>query len=516
MMLYDITIIWDPSLEEDFDHYLVQRGPAAVGPWETVGTTKKSAFLDKDLPAGTYYYRIIAVDKLLNQSTPSTPIAKTAPMDITAPPAPTFARAYRSDDLETTTVIWGDVPSEDLKGYVVYRDIGDGAGPWVHVLTSSSKFKDSEIPPFVNANGHTYLTYYIASYDKFFNVSVAIAATPALLKMPTVTGHKAVVDYLAISIYFSRPRPETPTITTFKMLAAPATTGIYYWAGNMVGGIFVASTIPFPGTSMQASGYWASGAFVPFASGSNYLIGVAFDALTGPQAGFVLVSIPTYMTDAIAPSAPNDVYAELDKDTDTVYSTWAHDYPDDLLEFHIWIWIASVWYYHGRSKTNTYALRNASKLGDTIYIGVKAVDRSGNMSGLASSNKVSFTLEVVPISIVQFTGVTSLIKGFYNLNNTVPTDSAIISLNWHHVRSLYPGFKAYVLFETRVGSGTPWIPTFSLSEDAILEITEDNKATVYIFPTSGVKVAWAVGILDCKGIIRFDTVNTKTLVMIFP
>ena len=69
-----IQITWSPNPESDIASYIVQSAPATTGPWTTAGTVAGTVYAFTD-PGGTAstYYRLIAVDTLSNQSTPSAP-----------------------------------------------------------------------------------------------------------------------------------------------------------------------------------------------------------------------------------------------------------------------------------------------------------------------------------------------------------------------------------------------------------------------------------------------------------
>ncbi|ODS39774.1 MAG: hypothetical protein A7315_02860 [Candidatus Altiarchaeales archaeon WOR_SM1_79] len=77
----EIRIEWSPNPETDLAGYIVQRSLNSDGPWQNLTTVGKdrTSFTDSGLESDTtYYYRIIAIDNVVNLSPPSqTASAKT-------------------------------------------------------------------------------------------------------------------------------------------------------------------------------------------------------------------------------------------------------------------------------------------------------------------------------------------------------------------------------------------------------------------------------------------------------
>ncbi len=172
---------------------------------------KKPSYTDKDMPVGFYYYIIYAVDKRENYSDPTDPVLKYSPTDITAPATPTGLIARRNAGFESVDLKWNDVEDENLKGYIVSRTLNPrvGSPTWVVVaLTSSSKYKDTEIPLDNDATlRQTEIAYVVQSYDKSRNVSTSTAAT-YIFTIPMLQGFRTSLDYLSINVFWDTPLPE--------------------------------------------------------------------------------------------------------------------------------------------------------------------------------------------------------------------------------------------------------------------------------------------------------------------
>ncbi len=64
-----VTVHWIRNTEPDFDHYLVWRGPDYEGPYEKLGGTVETDFVDGTAVNGTtYFYAVSAVDREGNES----------------------------------------------------------------------------------------------------------------------------------------------------------------------------------------------------------------------------------------------------------------------------------------------------------------------------------------------------------------------------------------------------------------------------------------------------------------
>ncbi len=74
----DVEVAWDANLELDLDHYRLERDTTAVFGVGTVSVdVATEEHLDSGLSAGTYYYRVLAVDAGANESAPSDTVSVT-------------------------------------------------------------------------------------------------------------------------------------------------------------------------------------------------------------------------------------------------------------------------------------------------------------------------------------------------------------------------------------------------------------------------------------------------------
>lgn len=178
---------------------------------QLAGTTTRGYYKDQEMPVGFYYYVIYTVDKEENYSDPTDVIQKFSPQDITPPPTPTGLTGRRTAGYNAVELTWNEIEEYDLKGYIVRRTLNPYAGTptWETIaLTSSNKFKDSDIPRNYDATyQRTDVAYYIEAYDKSGNVSGSTAATP-IFEIPAITGVRVSLDYLSLNIYWDEPMPE--------------------------------------------------------------------------------------------------------------------------------------------------------------------------------------------------------------------------------------------------------------------------------------------------------------------
>jgi hypothetical protein len=173
--------------------------------------TSKPSYTDKDMPVGFYYYVVYAVDKRENYSDPTDPLLKYSPTDVIPPTTPTGLIARRNSAFDAVDLKWNDIEDENLKGYIVSRTLNPRAGTptWeVIALTSSSKYKDTEIPLDNDATlRQTEIAYYVQAYDKSGNVSASTAAT-YIFTIPLLQGIRTSLDFLSINVFWDLPLPE--------------------------------------------------------------------------------------------------------------------------------------------------------------------------------------------------------------------------------------------------------------------------------------------------------------------
>jgi len=286
--------------------------------------TSATAFEDKGLPAGFYYYVVYAVDKSGNYSNPSNLIIKTAPENIIAPAQPTGLTVQRTDDLRAMDIFWNANTEEDLKGYIVYRSF-DGLTYDVIALqgSTSNNYKDTRIPAKMDTDSNTTpVIYAVSAYNKSFIESVPAGPTTPL-EVPILAGLRGIIDYLAINVYWDYNKPEDG-ITAYEL---------YYRKVGDVSWTFV-GTANYPQTGYRIGG--------PLLEGETYEIGIVVQPYTGTTAYLqplpIPISIPIFEKDTTRPISPEWLEADLDPENNRMFISWRRiKIDDDFLHYAIWM-----------------------------------------------------------------------------------------------------------------------------------------------------------------------------------
>lgn len=169
--------------------------------FKLVDKPRTSFYADRELPTGTYYYKIRVIDTMGNESAFSAVVTKTAPMDAVAPAVPTGLIARRFDDYAGVKLNWNHSADTDLRGYLVWRTF-DGLTWNIIAKISKNEYKDNDIPLGRDALYRcTYVTYAISSYDRDNNQSVSTSPTDTFI-IPDIKGVSILEDYLSLNVYW--------------------------------------------------------------------------------------------------------------------------------------------------------------------------------------------------------------------------------------------------------------------------------------------------------------------------
>ena len=175
--------------------------------WSLSGKTKNTVYVDRDIPVGSYYYKVRAVDKMGNEGDFTGIITKTSPPDTTAPSTPTGFTARRLDNLSGVKLAWNVNTEEDIRGYILWRTY-DGVDWHIAAKTNRNEYKDDDMPRSDDEHYRcTFVAYALAAYDKYNNTSVSTAATDIFI-IPLIQSIYVTVDYLSLNVYWRRPLPE--------------------------------------------------------------------------------------------------------------------------------------------------------------------------------------------------------------------------------------------------------------------------------------------------------------------
>jgi len=158
---------WTKSVENDFQFYRLYRSVNTVTSFSVISETTQNEYLDRFLDYdSTYYYYLVAVDNVGNESSP-TNIVDVQPLNISAPQPPSFLVASAiNNPLENKKFInlsWLPPDAGDLDYFKVYR----GISPNFEVNKSSlidSTFFGTYFDNFVNMNKRYY--YKVTSVDR--------------------------------------------------------------------------------------------------------------------------------------------------------------------------------------------------------------------------------------------------------------------------------------------------------------------------------------------------------------
>lgn len=117
-----IALTWVPPTDTDVQSYRVARAPADTGPYTELDiplVQGDSTARIRGVPAGrVFWYRLTAVDRTGNVSTPSPSVVAEVP-DLTPPPVPTAVAGTADSGL--VRLSWHPSVAADLRGYRIYR-----------------------------------------------------------------------------------------------------------------------------------------------------------------------------------------------------------------------------------------------------------------------------------------------------------------------------------------------------------------------------------------------------------
>ena len=504
MASYDITVIWDPNTEPDFDFYRIYRGLVSGGPYELIGQTKSNAFIDKDIPEGnTLYYVLRAIDKQGNQSGYSSEIIKTSPPDVTPPAAPTNLRARGLDDWSGVELFWYGSGIQDVKGYIIYRTY-DGLSYDIIATTTKPYYKDTNIPLGIDPTyACTFVAYYVASYDKYFNQSVALGPTGTFI-IPLLQKPRASIDYLSLNIIWAEPRPED------------GVTSVTVWYKKKTDVAWVnAGTADYPTSKFRIDG--------PLLENTEYDVALTVNATIYKQVNWLRVVMPLYESDTIPPTSPDLFIARADPDNDRVFLTWRRlAIDDDFLHYQIYVALSGQPIkIVGKTSDNNFTLNNAhAYVGDSslIHFQIKAVDRARNLSSATITT-------TVPWYDVLFSGGNEYLPGWITPSqqkikgNNYYASNISVSLTWNDNARESPGFKSYVLLNrVAAKSQVPRNMFSAWTRDMIIkETASSNQLTLYINQPPYAAGAYTdsnyfmIGVLDKYGYIHFSTLGTVAI-----
>ncbi len=173
-----VTVTWDANTEDDLRGYRVRRALSGDGPFELVGDSADTFFIDHGLTDGVrYYYAITAYDAAGLESEYSV-LASAVAADSVAPAAPAAVTAadVAGDESGAVVIAWSASETADTVGYRLYRDGVEIAD------TTGLTYTDTGL-----TEGATY-RYTVAAYDEVPNLgeqSEPAAASPADDVAPT-------------------------------------------------------------------------------------------------------------------------------------------------------------------------------------------------------------------------------------------------------------------------------------------------------------------------------------------
>jgi fibronectin type 3 domain-containing protein len=125
-----VLLLWDVSPDPDTSAYNVYRSDTLEGEYALMNDepipVEVASYLDSGMARGRpWFYAVSAVDDAGNES-PRCGSETIIPTD-TQPPAQVSGLAYKvHPERREVTVRWNAAPEDDLRGYMLYRRLGDG------------------------------------------------------------------------------------------------------------------------------------------------------------------------------------------------------------------------------------------------------------------------------------------------------------------------------------------------------------------------------------------------------
>lgn len=184
----DVTVTWTASTDASgVAGYRVHRGTTADFTPDNdstlAGQVTGTAFTDQDLTAGTYYYKVIAVDVAGNLS-PASAAAQAVVPDLTAPTSPTGLIGVVSGD--AVALSWtASADAVGVTGYRVYRGVSadfavDDDGVTLVGEATDTALEDAGLTP------GTYF-YRVLAVDAAGNASELSSAVDVTIATPDLT-----------------------------------------------------------------------------------------------------------------------------------------------------------------------------------------------------------------------------------------------------------------------------------------------------------------------------------------
>ncbi|WP_354576115.1 LamG-like jellyroll fold domain-containing protein [Frigoribacterium sp. UYMn621] len=427
-----VSLNWTASTDDvGVTGYSVHRGNSAdftAGAANKIANVATTSYLDSNLGAGTYYYRVVALDAASNASAASD-VASAVVTDSTAPTAPSGVTATATGT--SVAVEWtASTDNVGVAGYTVYRGTTSG-----FTADASSKIADASGTSYADtAPGAGTFFYQVTAKDAAGNVSAASSSASVSIAdttAPTVpSGLTATVAGSTVTLSWTASTDDV------------AVTGYSVYRGASAGFTADASTRIGGATSPS---YVDSG----LAVGTYYYRVVALDAASNASAASDVAS--AVVTDSTAPTAPSGVTATATGTSVAVEWTASTDN----------VGVAGYTVYRGT--TSGFTADASSKIADasgtsyadtapgagTFFYQVTAKDAAGNVSAASSSASVSIadtTAPTVP------SGLTATFAGStVTLSWTASTDDVAVT-GYSVYRGASAGFTADA--STRIGGAT--------------------------------------------------------------
>ena len=174
----DVTLEWTASSDDvAVARYEIHRGSASgftATDENRIGQSTTTSYTDLNRPAGTVYYRVVAVDAAGNASAPSQAAQVVVP-DVTAPTAPTAMAVLDGDSVN---VSWtGATDDVGVTGYQVHRSRTPD-----FAVSAATKIADATQSPYIDENAAAGTWYYrVVAVDAAGNAGPASAAAQVLV-----------------------------------------------------------------------------------------------------------------------------------------------------------------------------------------------------------------------------------------------------------------------------------------------------------------------------------------------
>ncbi len=155
-----VRLTW-PPVADDAHYHIFRRGPNDKTPLD-LGTAEKNGYIDTTAHYDTHYEYTVTAEKGAAESPASEP-ASITPIDVFPPSIPAALTALATP--ESVELSWQRSPEADLKGYYVYRAVGDGPFLKQGDLVTLPAYSDHNVE-----HGKTY-RYAVTSIDQRNNES---------------------------------------------------------------------------------------------------------------------------------------------------------------------------------------------------------------------------------------------------------------------------------------------------------------------------------------------------------